>query len=102
MNAIELLTHLEQSGVSLSTNEGNLVCRPATGLPQDIRDAIRAHKEAILGLLKERNSLATQAGPKLREYEYSDGRPTLVLTDEEFNGLVDVFRILLLWSREDS
>lgn len=58
MMAEQLLTRLEASGVSLSTEGGRLrVNAPKGGLTDELKSAIAASKEALIALLERRSAL---------------------------------------------
>ena len=53
MDALTVYRRLHDAGVSISADGGKLLAGPATRLTDDLRDLIRAHKPALVGLLTD-------------------------------------------------
>ena len=54
MSAAELINEAYDQGVDLTVKEGNLVCRFAQPLSEELITRLRIHKKAVLRLLKKR------------------------------------------------
>jgi hypothetical protein len=61
MTAADLLSELEARQVELAVAGDRLRFRPATAVPEDLREELRAHKAELLELLK------TRSVPRLEE-----------------------------------
>ena len=106
MTAAELLSHLNELGVSVNTADGKLKIKsPGGALTPDLRQQLRDHKDALLELLAPPPpppSPSKESKPFKVFTDTPDGRPIIIETEEEWDALVRHFYQLRLMERRQS
>jgi hypothetical protein len=54
MSAAELISEAYDQGITLTMKDGNIVCRSAEPLSEELKTRLRSNKKAVLQLLKKR------------------------------------------------
>ena len=94
MSAAELLTRARAAGVELILNGDRLRVRAPQRPPDDLLEALRAHKAELLALLRPRRHVYS--------YRLHDGQGGVFITDtpdpsEAFAELVQTYGTRLAW-----
>ena len=106
MSIAILLTELEQKGIELAVEDGELRCKsPKGAMTEDLRMRIQSGKAGIIERFNELAVVASETSAPVvgkpacfKEYKYPDGRVRKI-SMEEFYQMVDAVRTLIDMNR---
>ncbi len=97
MTALEIIEVLKKEGITLSARGASIAARSQKGTLTEAQKTLISHnKAAILEFLNPSPNGAVSApdGAIYKEYRYPNGE-VLQLTKDEFDNVVEIFRILI-------